>query len=97
MSKDFKIIKVLLKTLYQNSNNGKKTFNSFDDIGELIKKLNTEKKILLEKKKQLSIFDHLFNKQISEFEKIMYYENKMRSQNNKNKDYQYILNFALSN
>jgi len=49
------------------------------DVNVQIKKLSLEKKVLLEKKKQLAIYDGLFNKEISEFEKMLYNENKMKS------------------
>jgi len=67
-----------------------KAINSIDNFNAEVKKLNIEKNILLEKKKQLSIYNHLFHKEISDFEKMMYFENKMMSSNNKNHDYKLI-------
>jgi len=63
----------------------------FLDGKHQIKQLIVEKEALLEKKKQLAIYDQLFNKEISEFEKKLYYENKKkkRPENNNNKQEEY--------
>lgn len=60
----------------------------FSDVHGNIKKLFFEKEVLLEKKKQLATYDGLFNKEISEFEKRLYYENKVKGMRNKKEQFE---------
>lgn len=60
-----------------------------NDINKKIQKLNLDKNILQEKKNQISLYEHIFNKQISDFEKMQFFNNRLRSINNTNEDYEY--------